>query len=117
MEESKTEEVSEIQQKVGRPKRTLKKSVRLEPPGSVEKKTKKRGRPKKLAKQNIITETPEPVAKKIKKEKEVADDFNPWSVEDVSVFLKYCCPECKFSDHTLKGFTEHALENHAKAKV
>ena len=117
MEESKTEEVSEIQQKVGRPKRTLKKSVRLEPPGSVEKKTKKRGRPKKLAKQNTITETSEPVAKKIKKEKEVADDFNPWSVEDVSVFLKYCCPECKFSDHTLKGFTEHALENHAKAKT
>ena len=21
---------------------------------------------------------------------------NPWSVEDVSVFLNYCCPECDY---------------------
>ena len=43
-------------------------------------------------------------------------EFNPWAVEDVSVFLKYNCPECKFNDNTLKGFTEHALERHPKAK-
>ena len=24
--------------------------------------------------------------------------FNPWAVADVSVFLKYCCPECVFND-------------------
>ena len=24
-------------------------------------------------------------------------DENPWAVEDASVFLKYCCPECDFN--------------------
>ena len=39
-------------------------------------------------------------------------ETNPWSVEDASVFLKYCCPECEFSDWNLKSFADHALENH-----
>merc|ERR1712083_493801 len=52
-----------------------------------------------------------------REEKEVIEDgFNPWSVEDLSFFLRYCCPECDFSDHNLKSFTEHALEKHLKSK-
>ena len=38
--------------------------------------------------------------------------YNPWAVEDVSVFLKYHCPECEFNDYDLKCFTDHALTNH-----
>ena len=43
-------------------------------------------------------------------------DDNPWSVDNVSAFLKYCCPECGFSNQTLKIFTDHAVENHTKAR-
>ncbi len=45
------------------------------------------------------------------------NENNPWSVEDVSVFLKYCCPECDYSNETLKIFTDHALSNHIKSTV
>ena len=50
-----------------------------------------------------------PIRKKIKEEPketvtaEDLDTYNPWLVGHVSDFLKYCCPECKFSDSTLKG--------------
>ena len=44
-------------------------------------------------------------------------DDNPWSVEDASAFLKYVCPECEYNNQTLQAFTEHALENHSKAKI
>ena len=44
-------------------------------------------------------------------------DDNPWSVEDASAFLKYVCPECEYNNQTLQAFTEHALENHTKAKI
>ena len=40
---------------------------------------------------------------------------NPWSVEDVSVFLNYCCPECDYKDQDLNVFSEHALHNHLNA--
>ena len=43
-------------------------------------------------------------------------DDNPWSVDNASAFLKYCCPECEFSNQTLKIFTDHAVENHTKAR-
>lgn len=46
-----------------------------------------------------------------------ACESNPWLVKDASVFLKYNCPECDYSNQKLKVFTEHALENHPKAKV
>ena len=39
-------------------------------------------------------------------------DSNPWLVEDVSSFLKYCCPECSYSDRDLETFSNHALGNH-----
>ena len=45
------------------------------------------------------------------------NETNPWSVEDASVFLKYCCPECEFSDWNLKSFADHALENHTGSNV
>ena len=40
---------------------------------------------------------------------------NPWSVEDVSVFLNYCCPECDYKNQDLNVFSEHALHNHFNA--
>ena len=40
---------------------------------------------------------------------------NPWSVEDASVFLKYCCPECDYQILNIQLFSDHALKNHTKA--
>ena len=42
-------------------------------------------------------------------------DGNPWLVDDVSVFLNYCCPECDYKEKDLRVFSDHALENHEKA--
>ena len=42
---------------------------------------------------------------------------NPWNVNDVSDFLKYCCPECDFTDQNLPQFTDHALENHVLSNI
>ena len=44
-------------------------------------------------------------------------ETNPWSVEDASAFLKYCCPECDYQILNLHLFSEHALEKHAKSIV
>ena len=41
--------------------------------------------------------------------------FNPWAVADVSVFLKYCCPECEFVSQDLQSFSDHAIANHKDA--
>jgi hypothetical protein len=40
---------------------------------------------------------------------------NPWAGNDISAFLKYCCPECEFNNLDSQIFTEHALENHINA--
>ena len=78
---------------------------------------KKRRNIKKIVKYDPDDEEPikvkvpkkKPVRKKIKEEPketvtaEDLDTYNPWLVGHVSDFLKYCCPECKFSDSTLKG--------------
>ena len=40
---------------------------------------------------------------------------NPWSVEDPSAFLKYCCPECDYKQKSLELFENHALENHLRS--
>ena len=45
------------------------------------------------------------------------DETNPWSVQDVAVFLKYCCPECNFNDLNLHLFADHAVENHTGAQI
>ena len=44
-------------------------------------------------------------------------ESNPWAVEDASVFLKYCCPECDFQIWNHDIFFAHALENHEKSIV
>ena len=46
-----------------------------------------------------------------------SSDLNPWSVDNASVFLKYCCPECDYNNVSLKVFSHHALENHAKSST
>ena len=45
------------------------------------------------------------------------EETNPWLVENISVFLKYCCPECDFNDPKLETFTNHALENHSLSSL
>jgi hypothetical protein len=50
----------------------------------------------------------------IKKE---ACEANPWSVDDASVFLKYCCPECEYHEGDLKVFSNHALKNHERSYI
>ena len=59
------------------------------------------------------------VVKNCKKEPKVGDGFenNPWSVEDASTFLKYCCPECDYQILNLEMFSRHALQNHTKSKL
>ena len=42
---------------------------------------------------------------------------NPWKVNEVSAFLKYCCPECAYNDSELNVFIEHALESHEDSSV
>ena len=42
---------------------------------------------------------------------------NPWRVNEVSAFLKYCCPECTYNDSELNVFIEHAFENHEDSAV
>ena len=42
---------------------------------------------------------------------------NPWSVEDASAFLKYCCPECEFQILNYQKFYDHATENHEKSMI
>ena len=44
-------------------------------------------------------------------------EYNPWSVGDASVFLRYFCPECDFSDQKLGHFKNHAVISHEKSKV
>ena len=46
---------------------------------------------------------------------ETITDINPWMVDNVSVFLNYCCPECDFKEKNLHLFSDHALENHKKS--
>ena len=48
---------------------------------------------------------------------EAIDAINPWMVDNVSVFLNYCCPECDFKAKNLKLFSIHALKNHEEALV
>ena len=55
-----------------------------------------------------------PIENDIKKED---SDVNPWSVDDASAFLKYCCPECDYHEGDLKVFSNHALENHERSST
>ena len=40
---------------------------------------------------------------------ETLPDITPWMVDNVSVFLNYCCPECDFKEKNLQIFSDHAL--------
>ena len=43
---------------------------------------------------------------------------NPWTtVEDLSEFLNYCCPECDYKDRFEQSFSYHALQNHKNSTV
>ena len=35
--------------------------------------------------------------------------FNPWNVSDLSVFLRYCCPECDFKCKETHLFCDHSI--------
>ena len=42
-------------------------------------------------------------------------ESNPWLVDSVSELLKYCCPECNYSEKDLELFSSHAQENHERS--
>ena len=42
---------------------------------------------------------------------------NPWSVSNLSEFLKYCCPECDFKDINEQVFSNHAIISHENAST
>ena len=44
------------------------------------------------------------------------DDDNPWCVDNLNVFLYFCCPECDVKDPSKEIFVKHALEEHPKFK-
>ena len=51
-------------------------------------------------------------------EVEVEETFsNPWCVDDVSTFLKFCCPECNYQIPDIQMFSDHAAENHIKSRA
>ena len=43
--------------------------------------------------------------------------FNPWNVSDLSVFLRYCCPECDFKCEETHLFCEHAIDQHENSSA
>ena len=45
-------------------------------------------------------------------EEEQENISNPWNVPNVSVFLKYSCPECDYMCKTLSLFENHAIKKH-----
>ena len=49
---------------------------------------------------------------------EVETNFsNPWNVSDLSLFLRYCCPECDYKCEGAHLFCEHALDFHRNSNV
>ena len=42
---------------------------------------------------------------------------NPWNVSDLSLFLRYCCPECDYKCEEAHSFCEHALDFHKNSNV
>ena len=62
---------------------------------------------------NTFVTNPDPLKVEISEgSKPIFEGSNPWLVEDVSIFLKYNCPECNYNHKDLKAFSNHALENH-----
>ena len=49
---------------------------------------------------------------------EVETNFsNPWNVSDLSLFLRYCCPECEYKCEEAHFFCDHALDFHKNSNV
>ena len=63
-------------------------------------------------KMNVTIDDPLKIEVKVE-----VNDYNPWSAEHASAFLKYCCPECEYKNGTLTTFTDHALQNHENARI
>ena len=40
---------------------------------------------------------------------------NPWAVDNIDSFLKYCCPECNYQCQSRHRFVAHATKNHSKS--
>lgn len=55
----------------------------------------------------------EPARKRAK----VNSVVNPWAVEDASVFLRYCCPECDTKCIQVEDFAKHAISNHTRSST
>ena len=47
---------------------------------------------------------------------DLKNPLNPWSVEDVDVFLFYCCPQCDHRSKSKHSFIEHAFIEHPESK-
>ena len=47
---------------------------------------------------------------------DIKNPLNPWSVEDVDVFLFYCCPQCDHRSKSKASFIEHAFIDHPESK-
>ena len=42
---------------------------------------------------------------------------NPWNVSDLSIFLRYCCPECDFKCEEAHLFCDHAIDHHENSST
>ena len=42
---------------------------------------------------------------------------NPWIVEDLDIYLQYCCPQCDAKCPTKDLFVNHAIDTHPEAKA
>ena len=41
---------------------------------------------------------------------------NPWNVDDLDIYLNYCCPQCDAKCKNKEDFVEHAINTHPEAK-
>ena len=44
------------------------------------------------------------------------DDPNPWSVDNLDIYLYYCCPQCDHKAKTKSLFVDHAHSAHPESK-
>ena len=45
------------------------------------------------------------------------ENHNPWSVQDLNVYLFYWCPECEERSENKTTFIQHALTTHPKVSM
>ena len=44
-------------------------------------------------------------------------DTNPWLVDNITILLKYCCPECDYQITELYIFEDHATSDHKMSSI